>query len=215
MNEPNPQAQACVIWMHGLGANATDMMGLSEQLLISEIDLRHVYIDAPQRPVTLNNGMIMPAWYDILGMALTDREDKKGIEQSAQLIHEVINEQLKAGFSEQQIYLAGFSQGGAMAIYTALHYKNRLGGVIALSAYLPLARETQPQLDCSTPFFMGSGQHDPLVLPLWTQETKTWLLAHGYEHVDSHLYPMEHSVCYEEIKDISVWLTQQILGGLQ
>lgn len=215
MKEPNTQAQACVIWMHGLGADATDMMGLSEQLLISEIDLRHVYIDAPQRPVTLNNGMIMPAWYDILGMELTDREDKEGIAQSAQLIHDVIDEQLKVGFSEQQIYLAGFSQGGAMAIHTALHYKTRLGGVIALSAYLPLAQQAKPLLEKSTPFFMGSGQFDPLVLPMWTQQTKEWLITHGYDKITSHLYPMEHSVCYDEIKDISAWLIKQVVGVQQ
>jgi len=215
MKEPNTQAQACVIWMHGLGADATDMMGLSEQLLVSEVDLRHVYIDAPQRPITLNKGMIMPAWYDILGMEFTDREDKEGIEQSAKLIRDVIDEQLKAGFSEQQIYLAGFSQGGAMALHTALHYKARLGGVIALSAYVPLASETTPLLDSSTPFYMGSGQFDPLVLPMWTQQSKAWLIAHGYDHIDFHLYPMEHSVCYEELKDISLWLIKQLQEAVQ
>lgn len=212
MKEPNTKAQACVIWMHGLGADASDMMGLSEQLLITEVDLRHVFIDAPSRPVTLNNGMVMPAWYDILGMELTDREDKKGIEESAKLIHEVIDEQLKAGFDQQQIYLAGFSQGGAMAMHIALHYKARLGGVIALSAYLPLAKEVRPELDPSTPFFMGSGQYDPLVLPMWTQQSKEWLIINGYNHIASHLYPMEHSVCYEELKDISAWLVKQVQG---
>lgn len=215
MKEPNTQAQACVIWMHGLGADATDMMGLSEQLLVSEIDLRHVYIDAPQRPITLNNGMVMPAWYDILGMEFTDREDKKGIEESAKLILDVIDEQLKVGFSAEQIYLAGFSQGGAMALHTALHYKARLGGVIALSAYLPLAADTKPVLEAATPMFMGLGQFDPLVLPMWTQQTKAWLIAHGYEQLAFHTYPMEHSVCYEELKDLSLWLIKQVQGAGQ
>lgn len=215
MKEPNTQAQACIIWMHGLGADATDMMGLSEQLLLSEIDLRHVYIDAPQRPITLNNGMLMPAWYDILGMEFTDREDQQGIEASAHLIREVIDEQLKVGFSEQQIYLAGFSQGGAMALHTALNYHARLGGVIALSGYLPLANITKPLLDSKTPFFMGSGQFDPLVLPMWTQHSKTWLIAHGYEQIDFHSYPMEHSVCFEEMKDLSLWLVKQVRGAVQ
>jgi phospholipase/carboxylesterase len=212
MKEPNTKAQACVIWMHGLGADATDMMGLSEQLLVGDLNLRHVYIDAPQRPVTLNGGMVMPAWYDILGMELTDREDKQGIEESAQLIRDVIDEQLKAGFSEQHIYLAGFSQGGAMALHTGLHYKARLGGVIALSGYLPLAQHIKPELDKATPFFIAGGQFDPLVLPLWTQTSKTWLLNHGYEHIDFHVYPMEHSICYEELKDLSLWFTRQIQG---
>lgn len=212
--EPNTQAQACIIWMHGLGADATDMMGLSEQLLIGDLKLRHVYIDAPQRPVTLNNGMIMPAWYDILGMELTDREDKAGIEQSEKLICDVIDEQLKTGFSLQQIYLSGFSQGGAMALHTALHYKARLGGVIALSAYLPLARQTTPLLDSATPFFMGCGQFDPLVLPMWTRQSKAWLTERGYEYVDFHTYPMEHSICYDELKDISLWLIKQLQGTM-
>lgn len=215
MKEPNTQAQACIIWMHGLGADATDMMGLSEQLLVNELDLRHVYIDAPKRAVTLNNGMVMPAWYDILGMELTDREDKEGIKQSAQLIRDVLDEQLKVGFSEEQIYLAGFSQGGAMALHTALHCKARLGGIIALSAYLPLAQETKPKLESSTPIFMGSGQFDPLVLPMWTQQTKLWLMEHGYDKIDAHQYPMEHSVCYEELKDISIWLVKQVQGVTQ
>lgn len=215
MKEANPQAQACVIWMHGLGADATDMMSLSEQLLINELDLRHVYIDAPPRPVTLNNGLVMPAWYDILGMELTDREDKVGIEASEQLIRDVIEEQKKVGFSDQQIYLAGFSQGGAMALHTGLNYEGRLGGIIALSAYIPLAKDTNPQLDTTTSFFMAGGQFDPIVLPMWTQQSNAWLVTHGYEQVAFHSYPMEHSVCYEELKDLSLWLSQQIQGVTQ
>ncbi len=210
MKEPNTKAQACIIWMHGLGANASDMMGLSEQLLISDIDLRHVYIDAPQRPVTLNNGMVMSAWYDIVGMKLTDREDQEGIESSAVLIREVIDEQIKAGFSSQQIYLAGFSQGGAMALYTALSFNAHLGGVIALSSYLPLAQHIKPQLDLNTSFFMAYGQFDPLVLPTWTQQSRAWLESHGYEQINFHSYPMEHSVCFEELKDISLWIIKQV-----
>lgn len=213
MKEPNTKAQACVIWMHGLGADATDMMGLSEQLLISDLNLRHVYIDAPSIPVTLNNGIVMPAWYNILGLELTDREDRDGIAESAALIRELIEEQLKVGFASHQIYLAGFSQGGAMALHTALHFSGRLGGVIALSAYLPLADETNPQLDTSTPIFMTSGQYDPLVLPMWSQQSRTWLVTHGYEQVDLHSYPMEHAVCYEELRDLSFWLIKQVQEG--
>lgn len=214
VKDPNEAAKACVIWMHGLGADASDMMGLAEQLMIGDLAVRHIFIDAPQRPVTLNAGMVMPAWYDITGMKLTDREDKLGVEQSATRIRQVIEEQIQYGFAARHIYLAGFSQGGAMAIYTALHYPGRLGGVIALSAYLPLAAQAQTQLAQDTPFFMGSGSFDPLVLPAWTQQSKDWLLAHGYEHLAFHLYPMEHSICFEELKDLSLWLTQQIQGAL-
>lgn len=215
MKESDGQAQACVIWMHGLGADSSDMLGLVEQLTIKDVALRHVFIDAPVRPVTLNGGMVMPAWYDIFGMELVDREDQKGIEQSELLIRNVIDSQLKDGFASNQIFLAGFSQGGAMALHTALHTASALGGVIALSAYLPLATHTKPVLDKNTPIFMGSGQFDPLVLPKWTQSSKDWLLAKGYEHLAFHLYPMEHSICFEEIKDISLWLSNQVQGVLQ
>lgn len=104
INESEDQAQACVIWMHGLGADASDMMGLVDQLTVTDIVLRHIFINAPQRPVTLNAGMVMPAWYDIVGMKLIDREDKEGIEQSELLIRKVIDEQLNAGFSYNQIF---------------------------------------------------------------------------------------------------------------
>lgn len=214
MKEPQAPAQACVLWMHGLGADASDMVGLADQLLATDVALRHVFINAPMRPVTLNNGMVMPAWYDILGMELIDRQDKAGIEQSEEIIRRVMDEQLQDGFSYEQIFLAGFSQGGAMALHTALHTSGRLGGVIALSAYLPLADHNRPVLDKQTPIFMGSGQFDPLVLPKWVDMSKDWLLNNGYTHLSSHHYPMEHSVCMDEIRDISLWLSQQVPGSM-
>jgi phospholipase/carboxylesterase len=212
INESQDLAQACVIWMHGLGADASDMMGLTDQLLLSDMALRHVYINAPLRPVTLNGGMVMPAWYDIMGIKLIDREDRQGIEQSELLIRKVIDEQLNDGFKYKQIFLAGFSQGGAMALHTALHIPACLAGVVALSAYLPLAAHMRQRLDKSTPFFMGAGQFDPLVLPQWTELSKDWLLNNGYTNTSYHKYPMEHSICYEEVKDLSFWFRHQIRG---
>jgi len=214
MKDSQQQAQACVIWMHGLGADASDMAGLADQLLLPDVAVRHVFIDAPVRPVTLNGGMAMPAWYDILGMELVDREDKQGIEQSDSLIRAVMDTQLSDGFTHDKLFLAGFSQGGAMALHTALHTKHRLGGVIALSAYLPLARENRPDLDKSTPFFMAGGQYDQLVLPTWTQQSHEWLKTHGYEKIAFHQYAMEHSICLEEIRDLSQWLSSQVEGAL-
>lgn len=211
MKEPQAPAQACVIWMHGLGADASDMAGLADQLAVTGV--RHVFINAPMRPVTLNNGMTMPAWYDIVGMELVDRQDKAGIEQSELIIRKVMNEQLDDGFAFEQIFLAGFSQGGAMALHTALQTPARLGGIIALSAYLPLAEHNRPKLDKHTPIFLGSGQFDPLVVPKWVTMSKDWLLNNGYTSLTHHQYPMEHSVCMEEISDISLWLGQQIPGG--
>lgn len=212
MKEPQQKAQACVIWMHGLGADASDMAGLADQLIVDDVAIRHVFIDAPMRPVTLNGGMVMPAWYDIVGMELVDREDKQGIEQSEMLIREVMDSQLNQGVEYSQIFLAGFSQGGAMALHTALNTATRLGGVIALSAYLPLAAACRPKLDKHTAFFIASGQFDQVVLPLWNKQSKDWLVAQGYEQIDYHQYPMEHSICYEEIKDVSRWLSAQVRG---
>lgn len=210
--EPSAPAKACVIWMHGLGSNAADMMGLAEQLPLKDCAIRHVFIDSPTRPVTLNGGMIMPAWYDILGMELVDREDQKGIEASAALIRPLIDEQLANGLKLEQIYLAGFSQGGAMALYTALTTEGRLGGVIALSAYLPLAQSIQPTLDKATPFFMGSGRFDSVVQPEWTFNSKERLVAVGYSAMAFNLYAMDHSVCFEEINDLCQWLTDHVQG---
>jgi len=210
MKQSQQKAQACIIWMHGLGADASDMVGLSEQLKVHDKSIRHVFMDAPVRPVTLNAGMIMPAWYDILGTALVDREDKEGIEQSNLLIREVMDSIVAEGFEYSQIFLAGFSQGGAMALYTGLHTPTRLGGLIALSAYLPLATLSKPVLDKNTPFFIASGQLDPLVLPLMTMKTREYLEAYGYNHISYHQYPMGHSVCFEELEDLSLWLNSQI-----
>jgi phospholipase/carboxylesterase len=215
MIEPQEPAKACVIWLHGLGADSSDMVGLVEQLTVINVALRHVFIDAPARPVTLNGGMVMPAWYDILGFELVDREDKLGIKDSELLIRQLIDSQLKDGFDVGQIILAGFSQGGAMALHTAITTSGRLAGIIALSSYIPLIRDTNPVLDKATPIFMGSGQFDPLVLPKWTQASKDWLLEKGYEHLSYHQYPMEHSICFEEIKDLSLWLGKQVQGVLQ
>lgn len=201
--------------MHGLGADYSDMATLSQQLVLGDLAVRHVYIDAPKRPVTLNNGMVMPAWYDIVGLKLIDRVDKLGIHQSEGLIRDVLNKQLIDGFDFGQIFLAGFSQGGAMALQTGLNTPERLAGILALSGYLPLADETATKLNKNTPFFIAGGQFDPLVLPAWTEQTKNWLLNQGYSNCAFHQYPMEHAICYEELKDISLWLTNQIKGVVQ
>ncbi len=213
IQKPQQHAQACVIWMHGLGADASDMAGLAEQLLLNDVVLSHVFLDAPIRPVTLNNGLVMRAWYDIVGMKLTDREDEAGISHSAAFIREVIDSQINDGFSSEQIFLAGFSQGGAMALYTALHMTAPLAGVIALSAYLPLANKCKPNLPKSTPMFLAGGQFDPIVLPIWTKQTVEWLASAGYP-VAMHNYLMEHSICAEEVRDLSSWLTAQVKGEL-
>ncbi|KTD45665.1 phospholipase/carboxylesterase [Legionella rubrilucens] len=211
--DPKHPAQACVIWMHGLGADANDMVGLAEQLQVNELMLRHVFLDAPVRPITINSGMVMRAWYDILAMDFAAREDKEGILTSEKMIIAAVEQQLATGFTSEQIYLAGFSQGGAMALHTALRMTRPLAGVISLSAYLPLAKECEPQLPGTTPLFLAYGTYDPIVWPLWTKETIKWLDQKGFSAISAHEYPMEHSVCANEIVDLSQWLIQHT-GGI-
>lgn len=211
IREPEEPAQACVIWMHGLGADASDMSGLVDQLPLT-VPVRHVFVNAPIRPVTLNNNMPMRAWYDVIGMKLSDREDRDGILQSERLICEVIKSQCADGFQASHIFLAGFSQGSAMALRTGLQCNDRLGGVIALSGYLPLALDCDPKLDRQVPVWMAAGRFDPVVQLSWTKHSFDWLLSHGFERVTWHDYPMAHTICAQECHDLARWLSSIIIG---
>jgi phospholipase/carboxylesterase len=209
---PIPPQKACIIWLHGLGADGSDMAGLAAQMRIPATNFKHVFLDAPFRSITINNGMRMRAWYDIVGDKLTDRQDEQGIGEAQQQILTAIDEQIVAGFTTQQIFLAGFSQGGAMALYTALNQSKPLAGVVMLSGYLPLAKNVSELLPKTTPLFMACGRFDPIVLPQWTKETLTWVKGHGYQKIDWYEYSMQHTICHEEIVDLSCWLTLQMEG---
>lgn len=211
IEEPQQKAQACIIWMHGLGADANDMAGLAKQLPL-EAPVRHVFIDAPVRPVTLNNHMPMRAWYDIVGLKLTDREDRDGLVRSEGMIRQIIDNQVTAGFKLNQIFLAGFSQGGAMALFTGLRSPAPLAGIVNLSGYLPLSSECESELATNSkiPVFIAGGKFDPIVLPAWTKHSFDWLQSHGFQHIIQHEYPMEHSICVAEIRDLASWLTTHI-----
>ncbi len=198
-----------MIWMHGLGADAQDMMGLAQQLALT-IPVRHVFIDAPIRPVSINNNIPMRAWYDIVGTSLLDRQDRQGILASELMIREVIEQQITQGLLPQQIFLAGFSQGGAMALFTGLRMPSSLGGIISLSAYLPLADDCNSALIIDTPIFLAAGQFDQIVLPQWTQQSQQWLLARGYQDISMQYYPMEHSICFEEIQVLAEWIVSHV-----
>lgn len=200
-----------MLWMHGLGANAADMEGLVAQSSIKDLPFKHVFIDAPVRSVTINAGMSMQAWYDIYSLDGSSRLDLEGILQSRQLISAIIDEQIAAGFKEQNIILAGFSQGGAMALSTALYSRYQLGGIIALSAYMPLENKAF-LLAKSTPIFLGLGQFDSVVLPLWTQMSEKELIEQGYKEITLKSYPMQHSISFEEINDVLVWINHKIIG---
>lgn len=207
--DPKTPAQACMIWMHGLGSDAHDMMSLANQLSLSA-PIRHVCLNAPIRPVTINNHMLMRGWYDIVGFNASDREDRVGILSSEALIHDVLESQLKEGFKSEQLFLAGFSQGGAMALFTGLNHDGLLGGIISLSAYLPIVTDCYWRLDKRTPIFMGFGAHDPIVLPMWTQQSATHIKKQGYEQLAMRQYPIAHQVSPEEVQDLVHWIHQHL-----
>jgi phospholipase/carboxylesterase len=162
--------------------------------------------------VTINGGYRMPAWYDILGTNLTDRQDRVGIENSQRAIQALIDHEIARGMASEHIVLVGFSQGCAMVLHTALRLPYRIAGVIGLSGYLPLADallQERHSANAHTPIFLGHGTHDPVVLPRWGSDTRDALSALGYP-VQWHTYPMEHSLHPQEIADLSRFL-QQVL----
>jgi phospholipase/carboxylesterase len=170
--------------------------------------VRWVFPHAPHRPVTLNGGMRMRAWYDILALDRGAAEDEAGVRQSAEGIRALVRREQGRGIPADRIVLAGFSQGGAMALFTALRVPERLAGVLALSAYLPVAntleREAHPA-NAAVPVFMAHGTFDPVVPPFLGEATRDLLLSRGYD-VDWRTYPMPHSVCAEEVRDLREWL---------
>jgi phospholipase/carboxylesterase len=213
--ESAPHPTAAVIWLHGLGADGNDFAGLVPELDLSACPpIRFVFPHAPTLPVTLNGGYVMPAWYDIYGPDLVGRQDAAGIQTSARAIDALINHELSRGIPAQNIVLAGFSQGCAMALHTGLRYAQPLAGIMALSGYLPLAdtlaAERAPA-NANTPIFMAHGSMDPVVVPARGEASRDLLTQLGYP-VQWRSYPMPHSVHPAEIADISVFLTQ-VLGS--
>jgi len=199
----------CIIWMHGLGSDAQDMLGLAQALSLTQ-PTKHIALDAPIRPVTFNQSIPMRAWYDVVGFTVEDREDEEGIKASEASIHQVISQEIQAGFKSEQIILAGFSQGGAMALVAGLSSPYSIGGIISLSAYLPLANKIDMKLARQTPIFVASGDDDMVVLPLWTQQGVSHLKAQGYDCMQVRRYPMQHTVCNEEINDIVHWISTYV-----
>lgn len=209
VQEPRSTAKACMIWMHGLGAESTDMEMLVQSLPLSDLPLRHIFINAPIRPVTLNNGMEMRAWYDISPDFSPFTEDAQGILSSAQGINTIIEEQISAGIAPEYIGLAGFSQGGAMALHTCLNFPKVLAGMVALSAYVPLSlmqNKQLPKTQINTPVFIGTGLHDEIVHYEFSKASQLHLENNGFQKIDFHAYPMEHSVSMDEMRDLSAWI---------
>jgi phospholipase/carboxylesterase len=204
---------AAVIWMHGLGADGSDFAGLVPELNLSGCrPIRFVFPHAPSMPVTINGGYVMPAWYDIRGANLVAQQDAQGIERSRQAIEALIEHEASRGIPHERIVLAGFSQGCAMALHTALRFPHKLAGVIALSGYLPLAERFAAErhaANADTPIFMAHGTMDPVVVLARAEESRHLLTQHGHP-VSWHTYPMPHSVHPQEIQDISDFL-QEVL----
>jgi phospholipase/carboxylesterase len=207
--ETGPSARIAVIWMHGLGADGHDFEPIVPELDLPDgLAVRFVFPHAPMRPVTINGGAVMRAWYDVTGLGGARREDERGVRASQRDIEALIEREKRRGLAASQILLAGFSQGGAMALQTALRHPERLAGLVVLSSFLPLAdalaAEASPA-NRDVPIFMAHGIHDPLIPLARGRESRDRLLGLGYP-VEWREYPMPHSVCAEEIADLSAWL---------
>ena len=209
--QPATKAEAAVVWLHGLGADGHDFVPIVPELeLPPDLAVRFVFPHAPVRPVSINNGMQMRAWYDITPDMR--RQDVAGIRASEQIVLQLLQAEIAAGIPAERIVLAGFSQGGAITLHTGLRLPHALGGLLALSTYVPLpeqfATEARPERK-DTPILMCHGQHDgmlPLQLGQWSRDV---LQERGYD-VTWKEYPMQHQVCEEEIADIGAFLKERL-----
>ena len=201
--------RAAIIWLHGLGADGHDFEPIVPELVQpSERALRFVFPHAPMRPVTLNGGYVMRAWYDIVAIDRRAAEDESGIRASQEQITELIGRENARGIPTERIVLAGFSQGGAMALYSGTRYPERLAGIMGLSCYQLLAGRFAAERDPAnqaTPIFLAHGTQDPVVLPMLGEAACRQLQAAGYT-VEWHTYSMPHSLCPQEVADIAAWL---------
>ena len=212
--EPPEPATAAVVWLHGLGADGHDFEPVAAELGRTGLHgVRYVFPHAPVRPVTINGGMAMRAWYDIAGAELDRRADEEGVRASAGIARALVEEQIARGIAGERIVLAGFSQGGAIALFAGLRLPFRVAGILALSTYLPvaeaLATEAHPA-NRDVPIFLAHGSQDPVIALSLSERSRAAMADLGYT-VEVHTYPMPHSVCAEEIRDIANWL-QRVLA---
>ena len=207
--EPDTPARRSVVWLHGLGADGHDFEPLVPELrLPSALAIRFVFPHAPRRPVTLNGGLEMRAWYDLKGADLTAGEDQEGIAEAAAIAGALLAREQERGVEPGRIVLAGFSQGGAIALYAGLRHPDRLAGLVALSTYLPLGASLPDELAAAnrgTPIFQAHGRQDPII-PLAGARRSHERIAALRPAPEWHEYEMGHSVCAEEIADLRAWL---------
>ncbi|MCP3914227.1 MAG: alpha/beta fold hydrolase [bacterium] len=212
--EPPGTADASVIWMHGLGADASDFPPVVPMLgLPADHGVRFVFPNAPRIPVTVNGGMVMPAWYDILALDFDRRVDEEGVRRSAAQVTALIERERERGVTANRIVVAGFSQGGAIAYHVGLRHPERLAGILALSTYIACDGDLQNERsteNADIPIFHGHGTMDPMVVLGMGVAAREKLTGLGYE-IEWHEYPMQHQVCAEEIEDAGRFLAS-VLG---
>jgi len=210
---PRVPALASVILLHGLGADGWDFVPIVGELGLPEsLPVRFVFPHAPVRPVTVNNGFEMRAWYDIKSFTAAGRADAMGLAESAQRVNDYLRNEIALGVPASRVVLAGFSQGGAVALHAGLRFPQRLAGILALSTYLPfpgaLAAE-RSEANADVPILMCHGRADPLLPFSMGTESRDWLRAHRYT-VEWREYPMQHEVCPEELAEVGRWLRARL-----
>lgn len=211
--ESGPNPVGSIIWLHGLGADGHDFEPIVPELrLPSTLPLRFVFPHAPVRPVTINGGMSMRAWYDIFSLDRDGPVDEDGIRASGEILNDLVRQERERGMESERIVVAGFSQGGAIALHAALRYPERLAGLMALSTYLPLPESLDAEVitndaavNGDIPIFMAHGSFDPVLPMQLGTDSASFLKKSGYS-VEWHDYPMAHAVCAEEIDHIRDWL---------
>jgi len=214
--ETGPRPEKSVVWLHGLGASGHDFEPILPYLgLPASSSVRFVFPHAPEIPVTLNMGMVMPAWYDIVELDLKRRHDEAGVRRSQEQVLALMAREQERGTPSEDLVLAGFSQGGAVALYTALRFEETLAGCLALSTYLvgdeELDRERSP-INQEIPIFQGHGRFDPMVPLDRGEHCRDRLVELGYRSIWRE-YPMQHEVCMDEIVDVGAWLTEVLRLG--
>jgi phospholipase/carboxylesterase len=210
--ETGKNPTASIIWLHGLGADGNDFAPIVPELRLPKAPIRFVFPHAPVQPVTINGGMRMRAWYDIADGAIR-REDERGVRASQALIEALIGREKERGTKAERLVLAGFSQGGAIALQTGLRHRERIAGIMALSTYLPVGEKLAAEASTANrdvPIFMAHGSHDPVIPLVRAEQSRKLLESLGYA-VEWREYGMPHSVCPEELADIGVWLGK-VLG---
>ena len=206
--EPKATHKASVVWLHGLGADGHDFEPIVPELgLPDDLGIRFIFPNAPKRPVTINGGMSMRAWYDVKSPDLRDQEDTESIIESSNLINSYINTEIEAGIDSNKIILAGFSQGGAITLHAGLRFPSPLAGLLALSCYLPLPEQLKDEAiaDKGMAIMMAHGISDPVIPVDQGRASSETLKERGYS-VEWHEYMMQHSVCLEEITAIGTWI---------